>query len=107
MRIRTMFSHNPAFGRPRLLPGLPAGAARRLWTLAALARASGRRERLGADDIGWLEQTVTVVQRSLNSFYPTADGGWNMMVNQSDPQAHDVYTSTLALLALLELKQAS
>jgi len=34
-------------------------------------------------------------------------GGWNMFPNQSDPALHNVYTATLALLALLETRRAN
>jgi hypothetical protein len=76
-----------------------------LWTIAALAVAlsiadesSKRRPQL----LEWLEYTQTVA----DMYRPTGDGGWNVLPQQDDPSLHTTYATTLALLAMLELRRA-
>ncbi len=76
-----------------------------LWTIAALAVAlsiadesSGRRAQLTE----WLEYAQTVA----DMYRPNDDGGWNVLPQQVDPSLHTTYATTLALLAMLELRRA-
>ena len=55
------------------------------FTLAALAAAAGRRDRITPEDLRWIEDRILVVQQSLEPFHPIGNGGWNMMANQIDP----------------------
>ena len=76
-----------------------------LWTVAALAAALGERDI--ADDrrkqlMSWLEYA----QAAADMYRPTGDGGWNILPQQDDPAQHTTYTTTLALLAMLELRRA-
>src|SRR5262249_54026042 len=77
-----------------------------LWTAAALAVAlrqpdlppESRREYLG-----WYEY----VQEVVRTYRPEpVRGGWNAFPRQRDPSDHNPYTTTLALLALLEARRS-
>jgi hypothetical protein len=46
-------------------------------------------------------------QEILKTYRPDNENGWNMFANQEDPQLHNVYTTALALLALLEARKAN
>ena len=48
---------------------------------------------------------LQIVQQIAESYYPLDDGGWNTVI-EDKPEAHSVYTSALALHALLELDPA-
>ena len=47
------------------------------------------------------------VQEILKEYRPTDSGGWNMLPSQKDPNKHHLYSTTLALLALLQAHQAN
>jgi hypothetical protein len=47
------------------------------------------------------------VQKILKEYRPTESGGWNMLPSQKDPNEHHLYSTTLALLALLQAHQAN
>ena len=42
----------------------------------------------------------------LRTYRPADTGGWNMFARQKDPERHNPYTTMLALLALLEAREA-
>jgi MTH538 TIR-like domain (DUF1863) len=78
-----------------------------IWTVAALAAALGRPGLLtGAQRERALEQ-LAYAQVTLKTYRPTESGGWNMFPNQEDPALNNIYTSALALLALLETHKAN
>jgi hypothetical protein len=49
---------------------------------------------------------LQTVQQMAESYYPLNDGGWNTAI-EDKPEAHSVYSSALALHALLELDSAA
>jgi hypothetical protein len=46
------------------------------------------------------------VQEILKDYHPTNSGGWNMLPSQKDPNKHHLYSTTLALLTLLQAHEA-
>ena len=77
-----------------------------LWTLAALARALGTPDLVAASErevwlgrLGWVE-------RAARLYRPDESGGWNIFPNQLKPEHHSPYSGALALLALLEVRDA-
>jgi hypothetical protein len=77
-----------------------------LWTVLAAAAALGREGFLSDAERKAYEQRLAYAQETSVAYYPLEDGGWNMFPNQRDPAQHSVYTSALALLALLETRAA-
>lgn len=77
-----------------------------IWTVAALARALGRPELLTGDARERALSQLNYAQEVLKTYRPLDNGGWNMFPNQEDPALNNVYTTTLALLALLETRKA-
>jgi len=77
-----------------------------MWTVAALATALGRPGLLTGDARDRAVARLTYAQDALKTYRPTESGGWNMFPNQKDPSLNNVYTTTLALLALLETNKA-
>jgi hypothetical protein len=76
-----------------------------LWTLAALAVAMRRTELFDAEQrrqlASWLDYTEDIAELYASLTY----GGWNMFPQQENVANHSTYTTALALLGLLELKQ--
>lgn len=76
-----------------------------LWTMMALTHAlkhEGKEtEAVRAKYAGYLE----IVQEMAEFYYPLRDGGWNIVIGD-EPADHSVYSSALALHALLELQSA-
>src|SRR5262249_693073 len=52
-----------------------------------------------------IAENLQTVQQIADSYYPLDDGGWNMVI-EDKPEAHSLYSSALALHALLELESA-
>jgi hypothetical protein len=77
-----------------------------LWTLAALAVALGRGHLLDHDQNQHFISRLRYTEQVANLYRPIDDGGWNMFPQQEDPAAHSTYTTALALLGLLEMRQA-
>ncbi|HEX8137971.1 MAG TPA: toll/interleukin-1 receptor domain-containing protein [Pyrinomonadaceae bacterium] len=79
-----------------------------LWTAIALARALGRPGFLTGEVRSRAEQHLAYTQEVLRLYHPLEDrhSGWNMFPRQKDPTQHNTYTTALALLALLETRQA-
>jgi class 3 adenylate cyclase len=82
-----------------------------LWTVAALAVALGRPGLLEGERRAAFLAHLAEAQRAADlhrsaSRAGTWDGAWNMFPNQEDPTRFAPYTTTLALLALLETRAA-
>jgi len=76
-----------------------------IWTVAALAGALGRPGLLTGEDRERALKRLAYAQGVLKIYRPVENGGWNMFPNQEDPALNNVYTTTLALLALLETRK--
>jgi hypothetical protein len=77
-----------------------------LWTTAALAAALARPGLLDAAERERLLAHLAYTQEVLKLYRPRDNGGWNMFPQQKDPEEANPYTTTLALLTLLELRHA-
>jgi hypothetical protein len=77
-----------------------------LWTTAALAAALARPNLLDAAERERLLAHLAYTQEVLRLYRPLDNGGWNMFARQKDPSEANPYTTTLALLTLLELRHA-
>ncbi|HEY1402750.1 MAG TPA: hypothetical protein VGB05_01345, partial [Pyrinomonadaceae bacterium] len=77
-----------------------------LWTTAALAAALARPNLLDAGERERLLAHLAYMQEVLKLYRPLDNGGWNMFPQQKDPTEANPYTTTLALLTLLELRRA-
>ncbi len=78
-----------------------------LWTAAALANALGRPGLLSGEAREQALKNFAYTQEVLKTYRPDDKDGWNMFPNQENPQLHNVYTTALALLALLETRRAN
>ena len=78
-----------------------------LWTAVALANALGRPGLLTGEERERALKNLGYTQDILKTYRPDNQNGWNMFPNQEDPHLHNVYTTTLALLALLEARKAN
>ena len=78
-----------------------------MWTAAALANALGRPGFLTGDARDRTMKHFSYTQEVLKMYRPSDAGGWNMFPNQMDPSQNNVYTTALALLALLETRKAN
>lgn len=79
-----------------------------LWTAIALAKALGRPGLLTGEARLRAEAHMAYTQEVLQLYHPPEGepGGWNMFPKQKEPLQHNIYTTALALLALLETRQA-
>jgi hypothetical protein len=77
-----------------------------LWTTAALAAALARPGLLDAAERERLLVHLAYTQEVLRLYRPRDHGGWNMFPRQKNADEANPYTTTLALLALLELRHA-
>lgn len=78
-----------------------------LWTAVALANALGRPGLLTGETRERALKNFEYTQEVLKTYRPDNQNGWNMFSNQEDPHLHNVYTTALALLALLEARKAN
>jgi TIR domain-containing protein len=78
-----------------------------LWTAVALANALGRPGLLTGEARERALKNFAYTQEILKTYRPDNENGWNMFPNQEDPHLHNVYTTALALLALLETRKAN
>jgi hypothetical protein len=78
-----------------------------LWTAVALANALGRPGLMTGEARERALKNLSYTQEILKTYRPDNQNGWNMFANQEDPQLHNVYTTALALLALLEARKAN
>ncbi|HEV2802126.1 MAG TPA: toll/interleukin-1 receptor domain-containing protein [Pyrinomonadaceae bacterium] len=77
-----------------------------LWTAAALSAALARPNLLDQTERARLLSHLAYTQEVLKLYRPLDNGGWNMFPRQKDPGEANPYTSTLALLTLLEVRRA-
>jgi hypothetical protein len=78
-----------------------------LWTTAALAAALSRPKLLDDAERRRFLAHLAYTQEVLKLYRPLDNGGWNMFPRQKDETEANPYTTTLALLTLLELRRAS
>jgi hypothetical protein len=78
-----------------------------MWTAAALANALGRPGYLTGEARDRAMKHLAYTHEVLKMYRPSDAGGWNMFPNQTEPSLNNVYTSALALLALLETRKAN
>jgi hypothetical protein len=78
-----------------------------LWTAVALANALGRPGLLTGEARERALKNLAYTQDVLKTYRPDNENGWNMFPNQEEPHLHNVYTTALALLALLESRKAN
>ena len=78
-----------------------------LWTTASLAAALSRPNLLDAAERERFLAHLAYTQEVLKLYRPLDNGGWNMFPRQKDETEANPYTTTLALLTLLELRRAS
>jgi len=78
-----------------------------LWTAVALANALGRPGLLTGEARERALKNFAYTQEILKTYRPDNENGWNMFANQDEPHLHNVYTTALALLALLETRKAN
>jgi hypothetical protein len=77
-----------------------------LWIAAAQGAALSRPQLLEAGQRETVMRQYEYVQEILKEYHPTASGGWNMLPSQKDPNKHHLYSTTLALLTLLQAHEA-
>lgn len=78
-----------------------------LWTVALLADILKRPGLVIENDKRRLfEQRLAYTQEVASLYRPIESGGWNTFAQQTRPEEHSTYTTTLALLALLETRAA-
>lgn len=78
-----------------------------LWTVALLADILKRPGLVvESDKRRFLEERLAYTQEVASLYRPTESGGWNTFAQQTRPEEHSTYTTTLALLALLETRAA-
>jgi TIR domain-containing protein len=78
-----------------------------LWIAAALGAVLATPDLLEGKQREVVLRHCEYVQEILKEYHPTNSGGWNMLPSQKDPNKHHLYTTTLALLALLQAHQAN
>ena len=77
-----------------------------LWIAAAQAAALGKPGLLEGPQRDLVLNHYGYVQELLKEYHPTESGGWNMLPSQKEPTKHHLYSTTLALLALLQAHEA-
>jgi hypothetical protein len=96
---------------PRKVGGRPIGWGGDLaprvetvfWIMMALTHALGREDAEHAAVRARYARYLDVVQEMAEPYYPLQDGGWNTVISER-PDDHSIYSSALALHALLELR---
>lgn len=78
-----------------------------LWIAATLGAVLATPDLLKANQRETMLRHYEYVQEILKEYHPTNSGGWNMLPSQKDPNKHHLYSTTLALLALLQAHQAN
>ncbi|MEY2575362.1 MAG: hypothetical protein QOF80_849 [Verrucomicrobiota bacterium] len=73
-----------------------------LWIAAAQGAALGKAGLLEGKEREAVLKHYEYVQEILKEYHPTNSGGWNMLPSQKDPGKHHLYSTTLALLTLLQ-----
>lgn len=77
-----------------------------LWTAAALALALGRPGAVPEAERPAFLRLLGKAHEAALTFRPLDDGAWNIFAQQKDPARYSPYTTSLALLALLETRRA-
>jgi hypothetical protein len=77
-----------------------------LWIAAAQGAALGKPGLLTGSQREAVLRHYEYVQEILRDYHPTNSGGWNMLPSQKDPNKHHLYSTTLALLTLLQAHEA-
>ena len=77
-----------------------------LWIAAAQGAALARPQLLEGGEREKVLRHYEYMQEILKEYHPTASGGWNMLPAQKDPNRHHLYSTTLALLTLLQAHEA-
>ena len=77
-----------------------------LWIAAAQGAALGKANLLDEKERATVLRHYEYVQEILKEYHPTTSGGWNMLPSQKDPNKHHLYSTTLALLTLLQAHEA-
>ena len=77
-----------------------------LWVAAAQGAALGQAKFLEGSEREAVLKHYEYVQEILKEYHPTNSGGWNMLPSQKDPGKHHLYSTTLALLTLLQAHEA-
>ena len=77
-----------------------------LWIAAAQGAALGKPKLLEGAEREAVLKHYEYVQEVLKEYHPTNSGGWNMLPSQKDPGKHHLYSTTLALLTLLQAHEA-
>jgi hypothetical protein len=77
-----------------------------IWTAIAVAKALGRPGLLQGEARRVAEERFRYTQEVLKIYRPLETGGWNMFPKQKELSNHNLYTTALALLALLEARSA-
>jgi hypothetical protein len=77
-----------------------------LWIAAAQGAALGKTELLEGKERELVVKHYEYVQEILKDYHPTNSGGWNMLPSQKDSSKHHLYSTTLALLTLLQAHEA-
>jgi class 3 adenylate cyclase len=77
-----------------------------LWCVAMLAAALGRPGLLEGAERTEFEAYLRTAQRAAMAFRPREGGAWNIYPRQVDLERYSPYSTTLALLALLETRAA-
>lgn len=78
-----------------------------VWTVAMLARALAIPGLLEGEARTKTEERLRLAQEAIAIYHPLEQsGGWNIFPSQANPALHSPYTTTLALLALLETHSA-
>jgi hypothetical protein len=77
-----------------------------LWIAAAQGAALGQKNLLAENQRDAVMRHYEYVQELLKEYHPTNSGGWNMLPAQKDPAKHHLYSTTLALLTLLQAHEA-
>ena len=86
--------------------GNPGRAEPILWAIMALSNVLARRDVVDGAKRKVYEEYLVLSQKVADTFHPGDSGGWNTAVRQVDPQRHFIYTTGMALHALLELRAA-
>jgi hypothetical protein len=77
-----------------------------LWIAAAQGAALGKAKLLEGKEREAVLRHYEYAQEILKEYHPTRSGGWNMLPSQKDPGKHHLYSTTLALLTLLQAHEA-
>lgn len=78
-----------------------------LWIAAAQGAALAASQLLEGSERDVVTRHYEYVQEILKEYHPTNSGGWNMLPSQKDPNKHHLYSTTLALLTLLQAHEAN